>query len=300
VRQSGEMVTMGYLMELRFKMKMALLDNLPWVAEAQEALLDRWLDSVPLILGYDDEDLVEYEVAVTADLQRLTLRAAGEASRYIPALAQFFQEVGAQEAEMTQLSQLGEQLQPATLGSWLEVRPDALDGGWYFPMTLPLTAALAVAHPTDSAQSLAAWAKSYGVETSTGLGHSMGGGYPRTEIQLLLPGEAIAAQLEAGLQLFEALDAPALPSIAIAALEELSPPGLVASVWLTAEGIAKVGLLSPQPPTKLIIQLCIAAGINQDDALAAFQGTLDVAGPNFVECQQVAEGLNVEVHYRPS
>lgn len=294
--QFNGMLTVASLIELRLKMKMALA-TIPTVQKKQAAILDRWLDSVPLPLENDVDQHMEYEVSVTANLSRLTWCASGPSTQFIPLMATFFNEVGAEANAMNQLSQLGERLQPPQLGSWIEVRPESLDGGWHIPDTLVLTEAIELIQAKNCREAIINWANEFGINTCLSLGHSMGGGYPRTEFRIRLPGETITQQLEIGIKLLEALEAPALPIQAIAALQDARNLGLIASVWLTHEGVAKVGLLSPQPSTQLIVQLCMVDQV-EEDGLAAFQGSLDVDAPQFIEVQQVAEGFSVELHYK--
>ena len=72
---------------------------------------------------------------------------------------------------------------------------------------------------------------------------------------------------------------------------------LAVSLWLTAKGVIKAGLLAAQPRLSLTLELCRLAGIENHDPLAAFEGLLGVDGPTYVEGQTRADTFTVETHY---
>ncbi len=274
-------------------------EELP-LAQAGQAksfqILQEWLQAVP-VGAYDEQLPLEYKVSLTADLQQLTWWAAGLPGQLIGPMAAYFSQIGVSTSELERIRSLGEEIQPARLGSWMQMTPDSLDGGWYFPLQLPLTPALKVAEASRDKVTLQKWAQKHAVAHCAQLKRSMGAGYPYTEIQFILPGNSLSQKLDNGLALFKRLEAPSFSEITLSTILDSEKEELMASVWLASEGIAKVGLLLPTPSTKLMLKLCMTADINQDAGLAAFQGSLDVDGPAYIEAQHTSTGYGIELIY---
>lgn len=105
------------------------VSQLPVVEEWMDARLGRWLESVPLPPELAGPP-ARFLVAVASDLSRLRWSASGHPSGFIPKLAAYLsaEKVSAEEIEI--INQLGEALEPDTIGSWIEVRGGAVHTGW--------------------------------------------------------------------------------------------------------------------------------------------------------------------------
>jgi hypothetical protein len=273
--------------------------NFPLVQPPYDQELDEWLASLPSPLDPVEETRLEFGVSVTANADRLTWRAAGTPDEFIPRLGDYFHERGVSGQEMERISQAGAAIQPDTLGSWVEAGEQGFDAGWYFPVNVPLTQALEVAG-SQAGEALGAWAEESGVHTCTRLGRSVGTGHPFTELVLPLPAGDVEEQVYTGLRAFTALGIPPLPDEALGPLLFQAGERVALSVWLSATGVAKAGLLAAHPPTLLMLDLVQVAGVNDFEPLAALEGLLGVEGPEWIECQQRATGFGVELHYRPA
>ena len=265
--------------------------------------MHQWMGEMLSPVTFFWETAVEFGVSLSADLRRLTWRVTDTSEDFIPRLADYFEKAGVSEREMDRIARMGEAIQPTRLGAWFEVLDAAFNAGWVFPVDLPFTQALACTEFSQARDQLAAWAEQHQVTTCTRLGRAVGAGNPYTELQLRLPGEDIEQQMEVGSSAFSALQVPQLPAAAWVALRDLGRPslttqsGLSLSVWLSATGVVKTGLLVTCPSTRFVIQLCRAASLKPDETLAAFEGALDVTGPAYVEGQQMSHGFGVECHY---
>jgi hypothetical protein len=111
----------------------------------------------------------------------------------------------------------------------------------------------------------------------------------------------VERQVEAALKLYQRLQVADPPELALGAMLNVERPGLALSVWLLDEGVAKVGLLAPVPSIPQMLDICqVAPRFRHADALAAFSGVLGADRPDWVECTDTPDGVEVELHYRPS
>ena len=257
-----------------------------------------WLAAVPVPADLDDVEAVCFRASVTCDLHRLTWWADGKPDLFIPAMAHYFEAVGASAQEMERLTRIGRQLQPDRLGCWIMVAEELFDAGWFFPVNIPLRAACDLAPQNDANDTLRTWAAEHGLATCASLGHSIGEGNPFTALQIPLPAGSTEQQVYAGLKLFERMGVPSPPDMALGAILNQDGAKLAVSVWLLDDGLAKVGLLAAKPPSLMMLDICqTTTGFRHADNLAAFSGMLGPDHPAFVECEWSADGFEVELHY---
>ena len=288
--------TAGTLTATVLKLQLAL-EQLPWRTPAVAQTLHRWLGEM---LGPESPARwpeITLGVSLTADLRGLTWRVSDEAGAFIPRLARYFERAGVSEEEMERIAQAGARFQPAQLAGWFEVYDGNYNAGWAFPASLPLAQALTLTTSGPAVAPLAEWAARHAVTTCRRLGRAVGGEHPYTELQIPLPGVDVAQQLAAGVDAFATLDIAAPPPPVLTALRQAANPGLALSVWLSATGIVKLGLVASQPSTGLITRLFHATHRTLDETWAAFEGALDVPGPASIEGQRLAAGFGISAHY---
>ncbi len=284
------------------KMQLAL-EQLPWATPTVTEAMHRWMGEMLSPVTFFWKTAVEFGVSLSADLRRLTWRVTDTPEDFIPRLADYFEKADISEREMDRIAHIGEVIQPSRLGAWFEVLDTTFNAGWVFPVDIPFAQALTYTESSQARDQLAAWAEQHEVTTCTRLGRAVGAGNPYTELQLRLPGEEIEQQIEVGSSAFSALQVPQPPAAAWVALRNwgnsslTTQPGMSLSIWLSATGVVKVGLLVTCPSTRFVIQLCRAASLKPGETLAAFEGALDVKGPAHIEGQQLSHGFGVECHY---
>ncbi len=263
--------------------------------------LSAWLASVPVPPDLTDVETVLFRVSATCTLRRLTWWADGEPGLFLPAMADYFERVEASAAELDRLSEIGPRLQPERLGYWVTVGEGLFDAGWYFPADIPVAEACDFAPAGQANDSVRAWAAAENITACASLGRSIGQGNPFTALQMALPAGTAQQQVEAALRLFDRLRVPDPPELALGAILNIERPELAVSVWLLNEGVAKVGLLAPDPSIPLMLDICQAdPGFRHADALATFSGVLGADRPVWVECEDTPAGVEVELHYTPS
>lgn len=178
-----------------------------------------------------------------------------------------------------------------------------MDGGWFFPVDVPIKFALEASDAGDPVNRLAQWAEENGIQRCLSVGRDMGAAPPRqTEIRFLVTGESFDEQLNRALSAFEAFGFPMLPGTNLSNLYILfashipiademlsliraSPrPGLAISVITSSEGFVRLGLLTPEPDRNIVEQLCQVGG-GAPAQLIQFEQSLGVNGPAYAEYQ---------------
>jgi len=267
-----------------------------------------WSESIPVKEDLSPGMSIEFQVAASADMQKLTWRTAGPQNVFIQKMVDFFWNVGAPESEIDRLNDVGALINPVKIGSWIDMSAKGgMDGGWFFPVDIPLKLAVEAADGGPIIKKFSEWAEEHGVTSIFAVGRDMGAAPPRqTEMRFTLPGGDFAEQLRIAVSAFSSFGVPAIPDEAMKILQE-NPPSqrMTMSVITSAEGFVRLGLLVPSPKTQTVIALCNFAGSKHEE-IAAFEGSLGSQGPAFVEYQYLMktfgygvykEGFDVVFHY---
>jgi hypothetical protein len=179
-----------------------------------------------------------------------------------------------------------------------------MDGGWYFPVEIPLKLAVEASDAGEAIKKFAEWGEGKAIQSVYACGRDMGAAPPRqTELRLRLPGVDFNEQVANGLDAFHQFGFPPIPEDALKVLKESkvevnSDNGLCLSVITSSEGFVRLGMMVPRPSTETVLALCSIAGGNNDD-LAAFEGSLGAtgtAGPIYAEYQYLMKGFGYGVY----
>ncbi len=277
------------LRALRTRLR-AALPTLP----GTEALL-HWLDGLPMPERPVGDDL-RLEVAVSADVQRITLSASSPSSQLVTRTARFLAEADVSETEMRKFAQAYEDLEPDRLGSWLEIGPQGIDGGWQIPGPLSLDAVSSFAPEGEPRELLLDWARDHRIDTCLLIKRSVGETAAYTELLLPLPSGDARTQLAAALAGFDAVGAVGLPEAIREAVQRHARGPMALSAWLVPDGLAKVGLMLSNPGQEL--QMALLQAVGQPDAdLDRFMVELGVVSPERIEIQELADGIELELHF---
>jgi hypothetical protein len=212
--------------------------------------------------------------------------------------------VGAPESEIDRLNDVGALINPVKIGSWIDMSAKGgMDGGWYFPVDIPLPLAIEAADAGEAITKFGQWAESHDVKTVYTVGRDMGAAPPRqTELRMKLPGPDFDAQLRLGLDAFSTFGFPAIPDNALSILRNsktnVGETPLCMSVITSSEGFVRLGLMVPKPNTQTVLQLCSIAGGNNEN-IAAFEGSLGALGsdgPTYAEYQYLMKGFGYGVY----
>jgi len=263
-----------------------------------------WSESIPAKEEIGTGMSIDFFVATSADMQKLTWRTSGPQNIFIQKMVDFFWNVGAPESEIDRLNDVGALINPVKIGSWIDMSAKGgMDGGWYFPVDIPLKLAVEAADAGEAITKFTQWGESHDVMTVFTVGRDMGAAPPRqTELRMKLPGADYDAQWKLGVDAFSAFGFPAIPDNALAILKNsrvnVTDHPLCLSVITSSEGFVRLGLLVPKPNTQTVLQLCSIAGGNNEN-IAAFEGSLGALGsdgPTYAEYQYLMKGFGYGVY----
>jgi len=256
-----------------------------------------WFESIPAREDVGPGLGIDFHVSTSANMEKLTWRTGGPQNIFIQKMVDFFWNVGAPETEIDRLNDVGALINPFKIGSWIDMSAKGgMDGGWYFPVEIPLKLAIEAADPGDPPQLVVEWAEKHQVEKCYSVGRDMGAAPPRqTEFRVRLPGTDPEAQLAMALDAYDMFGFPQPPEEALRVLRSQLKDGLLLSIIVSSEGFVRLGMLSPKPSTDTMLRLCSMLGGSSEE-LAAFEGSLGVDGPAHVEFQYLKEGFGYGVY----
>lgn len=276
---------------------------IPYLVEEQSKVLEFWqiwTESVPASNELQAGMTVEFHVAASADMQKLSWRTAGPQNVFIQKMVDFFWNVGAPESEIDRLNDVGSLINPIKIGSWIDMSAKGgMDGGWYFPVDIPLKLAIEAADAGDSTSKVNEWAETNGVTSCFSIGRDMGAAPPRqTEIKAKLPGADFNAQLRLAMDAFVVFGFPAIPDDALAIIRRAAPDvggGICMSVITSSEGFVRLGLMIPKPNRDTVVGLCQLCQANADE-IFSFQNALGSQGPLYAEYHFLNKGFGYGVY----
>jgi hypothetical protein len=257
-----------------------------------------WSESIPAREDLSPGMAIDFTVATSADQQKLTWRTSGPQNIFIQKMVDFFWNVGAPESEIDRLNDVGALINPVRIGSWIDMSSKGgMDGGWFFPVDIPLKLAVEAADAGDAIKKFSDWAESHNIVSVYAVGRDMGAAPPRqTEVRLRIPGPTGDAQVQLGVEAFTAFDFPPLPDVVLSIIKmSRSHDGASLSVITSSEGFVRLGLMVPKPSTETVLQLLDFAGGNKE-SMALFEGSLHSSGPSWVEYQYLQKGFGYGVY----
>jgi len=214
-------------------------------------------------------------------------------------MVDFFWNVGAPETEIDRLNDVGSDINPPVIGSWIDMSgKGGMDGGWFFPVETTLELAIKSSDEGPACAQFDRWASSKGIDLIASVGRDMGAAPPRqTEVKFAIPGGSYDAQLNTALTAYPALNVPDITQDYLRVIKGNCTAGLVMSVVTSSEGMVRLGLLFPNPTKQAMQTLC-----NMSDAsfstLINFESALGVekTGPTYVEFQYLMRGYGYGVY----
>ncbi len=149
-----------------------------------------WTESIPELNLLANDTAIEFHVCTSASMEKLTWRMAGPQNSFIQQMVDFFGNVGAPESEIDRLNDVGALINPVKIGSWIDMSgKGGMDGGWYFPVEIPLSLALEAADAGEPSVKVKDWGTRHNIDKVYSVGRDMGAAPPRqTEIRVKLPG----------------------------------------------------------------------------------------------------------------
>jgi len=273
--------------------------TVPWLADKESKVFEFWQiwsESIPPRTELGAGMSIEFHVSISANMQKLNWRTAGPQHIFIQKMVDFFWGVGAPESEIDKLNDIGALINPIRIGSWIDMSSKGgMDGGWYFPVEVPIKSALDAADAGSAISQVKDWLTKHEIEKCYSIGRDMGAAPPRqTEIQIILPGPEGSHQVKLALDAYNTFGFPAMPETALQFLNQASGQIRV-SIITSSEGFVRFGILVPKPPLETVVVLSNLAEGNKD-GLAVLEGALGAEGPSYVEYQYLMKGFGYSVY----
>lgn len=257
-----------------------------------------WSESIPPKEEIVSGSAIDFQVAASCDMQKLTWRTCGPQNIFIQKMVDFFWNVGAPESEIDRLNDVGALINPVKIGSWIDMSAKGgMDGGWFFPVEIPTKLGIDAADVGEAIKIFGEWAERHGVHSVYAVGRDMGAAPPRqTEFKFKVPGNTFDEQLSIALDAYTTFNIPAIPDDALKILRDSRPSEtLCLSVITSSEGFVRLGLLAPKPSTETVLSLCSVSG-GKSDEVASFEAALGADGPAYAEYQYLMKGFGYGVY----
>jgi hypothetical protein len=255
-------------------------------------LFQDWLRMLPVAQDGSTLDPVRsLGAALLSDLDRVRWDADVSTDALIEPLLEFCQDWGADPDGLALLGSVGEQLDPAALGTWVESRADGFDLGWSIEgrFTYGELAAL-LPLPDGLADPDAVVIRR--------VARSLAPDVPTTRLRIELPVGDQTSQVEAASDLLSQLDAPLPGDGALGVYLNLAEGDVGLTLWTLDDGIVATGLTAWTPSTELVVALAHELGRTDElDTIAAFGALLLVDAPTELELRVRASGDEFELAY---
>jgi len=273
------------------------LSQLPIIEEWMDIHLDRWLEHNPMPPDMPDAQGVSYLAMLGTDLRRMWWGAWGDPRGFVPKLADYFKLCNIARSDAALLDQVGEQLEPALVGSWIGVWGGKVATGWHFldPHTWPKVEAMFGTH--EAKYKLKKFVEDHQLERIERFTQSIGDA-AFSEVELALPGATLDAQVAAAAQAFEHFTGTPLPASVAEHLRGLAVPQLGLAVRIRGGAIARVAALAPGVSLADVAPLCSAAALPLDPKLDKLAGALGGAIAR-VEYGRAGEAAGIDVYVEP-
>jgi len=274
----------------------------PFLREDESKVLEFWQiwsESIPQKAEMTPGQSMEFIIATSADMDKLTWRVSGPQNIFIQKMVDFFWNVGAPETEIDRLNDVGALINPVKIGSWIDMSGKCgMDGGWFFPVDIEIKSAIEAADAGEPSRRVMQWIETHKVTRCFSVGRDMGAAPPRqTEIRVVLPGEDAAAQLTVAQDAFASFDFPAIPSQMLSLVSQMHKPTepYCLSIVTSSEGFVRIGLLIPKPSRELVLQMVDAAN-GRRDAIENFADAVGCQIPQYAEYQFLMKGYGYGVY----
>jgi hypothetical protein len=273
------------------------LSQLPIIEEWMDIHLDRWLEHNPTPPDMPDGEGVSFLAMLGSDLRRVWWGAWGDPRGFVPRMADYFKLCNIAKSDSQLLDQIGEQLEPRLVGSWIGVWGGKVTTGWHFmdPHDWPKVESMFGTH--EAKYALKKWVDDHGVSRVERFAQSIGDS-PYSEIEFAMPGDTVDAQVATLSAAFDQFTgAPLAPAISDRMRAAIVPQfGL--SLRIRGGHIVRVGGIAPGIPQDAIVQLCADARVGVDPNLGKLIGALG-EGIARVEYGRAGERAGVDVYLEP-
>jgi len=275
-------------------------DSIPFVTSGDPKLIEFWqiwYESIPARSEINDDQSIQWDLAVSSDCTKLSWRTSGPQDTFIQKMVDFFWNVGAPESEIDRLNDVGASINPIKIGSWIDMSAQGgMDGGWFFPVDVMINLVIEAGDPGEPSKVLTQWCAQNGITQCFSVGRDMGAAPPRqTEARMQLPGSTFEQQYALACSAFSTFGFPSIPdNLSSLINEHAKAGGLMLSVVTSSEGFVRIGLLIPNPSREFQAGLADATS-GRLDILSRLEGVL-CKSPSAVEFQYLNRGFGYGVY----
>lgn len=260
------------------------LSSLPVVEEWMDAPMTRWLDSVPLPPEMPGGEALPLVVSLGADATLVRWSAAGTPGGIIPKLVDYLRRAGAVAGDFRPVDEIGQALEPAAIGSWIEARPGEVATGWF------------VADRMDPARLRALLGEGAWMDDLGGVCMRVGrsvGSEPVTDAVVELPGAERGDQLAAAAALFARCGFPFDREPAA----RLGGQEIAVGVRARGGRVISVRLMVVRPGSAAAGQTCGALGLELAPAVGLVERSIGASEVALIELERGAAGASVVIEY---
>jgi len=274
------------------------LSQLPIIEEWMDIHLDRWLEHNPTPPEMPDGEGVTYLAMLGSDLRRVWWGTWGDPRGFVPRMADYFKLCNIAKSDAVMLDQIGEQLEPKLVGSWIGVWGGKVVTGWHFwdPHDWPKVEAMFGTH--EAKYAIKKWVEDHGVTRIERFTQSIGE-TPFSEIELAIPGATVDDQVAALSDAFVQFTGAPLETAVRDRLRAATVPQFGLALRIRGGHIVRVGGLAPGIALDAIEHLCQDAKVGIDAKLGKMVGALG-EGIVRVEYGRAGERAGVDVYIEPS
>jgi hypothetical protein len=289
---------LGGALQIRLALQMSL-SSLPVVEEWMDIHLDRWLEHVPMPPEMPDGHAVSYLAAVGTDLRRMWWGAWGNPRGLVPKMADYLKLCNIAKSDEQILDQIGNEFEPALVGSWVGVWGGRVVTGWHFwdPHEFARLEPLFGTH--EAKFLLKKWATDHKVEMFQRFMQSIGEG-AFSEVELPVPGDTQAARLDAASQAFQHFTGGPIPAPVLGVLRAQSLASVAVAVRIQGGAVTKTSVLVEGISLDGARELCAAATTPFDDKLERIINTLSAEGITRGEYGRAGDHAGVDLFVEPT
>lgn len=274
------------------------LSQLAIVEEWMDIHLDRWLEHLPMPPDMPDGEAVTYLAMLGSDLRRIWWGAWGDPRGFVPKMADYFKLCNIARSDAALLDQIGEQLEPKLVGSWIGVWGGKVTTGWHFwdPHPWPVVESMFGTH--EAKYQLKKWVEDHDIARIERFSQSIGDA-AYSEVEIAMPGATADEQVSALDAAFAQLTGAPLDAAFLAGLRGITVPQFALAVRIRGGKISRVGALIPGVAIDDIHRLCSDARVGVDPRLPKLVGALGEAISR-VEYGRAGDRAGVDVYLEPT
>jgi len=273
------------------------LSQLPIIEEWMDIHLDRWLEHNPTPPDMPNGEGVEFLAMLGSDLRRVWWGAWGDPRGFVPRIADYFKLCNIAKSDAQVLDQIGEQLEPRLVGSWIGVWGGKVTTGWHFmdPHEWPKVESMFGTH--EAKYAIKKWVDDHHITRVERFSQSIGDS-PFSEIEFAIPGDSVDAQVVTLSAAFDQFTGAPLDAAITDRLRTVQVPQFGLSLRIRGGHVVRVGGLAPGLAESVAVELCNDAKVGVDPKLTKLLGALG-GGIARVEYGRAGERVGVDIHVEP-